>query len=76
MAPGANDQSLILSCCRDYDEEPEDIGEGVTVPRQSERIRAAVSDYLMSSFRKQQQLENNSSLRKGVLDSALRKISI
>jgi hypothetical protein len=48
----ANDQSVILSCCHDYDEEPEDIGEGVTNPRQSERIRAAVSDYLVSSFRK------------------------
>jgi len=37
---------MILSQCNDYDDEPEDIGEGMENARQSERIKAAVSDYL------------------------------
>jgi hypothetical protein len=47
------EQSMILSCCcKDYDM-LDDIAEGVN-RKQSERIRAAVTDYLASSQLKKQ----------------------
>ena len=71
------EQSMILSQCNDYDDDLEDIGEGMENARQSQRIKAAVSDYLAQSFRRQKdQQQHFNELQKSALDSVLKQITI